>query len=1716
MSGPSEVKIRVLWQDTEAKRGIVDFARQSTAANKAVAMEARVAATATLSQALAIETLERAALSASRAQLASAQASTNLSRASKITADSLSLEAAAATKATVALERKAAVQARVADRALVFADTRQHRDLSYLARDQEDVKDRRVQMVSKVADGAMLAGGGALAGLAYAGTQAAKFETILNHMRANTVMTGQEFDAFKKHILEMGRSTGASMEEMSLAFMRAKNHGLDMKESMAVVDAATKSALATGSDIQETANVLAQTMHIFHLGADQTDAAMETLHQASLQGNVAMTELVQNFGLVEAVTSKYGLTLQDTAAVFSALTENGLNAAEAGTQVRDMMQHLTNPGKAAREEIEKLSKATGVDLVGDIKKLQAGTGSLSQTMVDLSKATGGHAVEVNKIIPAQRGAFGAMALTGKASEDLEKGLDKLTATMGGKLHPVQDAFAREQASAKGSLDRLNGSLETLYIKLGTSVLPILERGADAVFRVTEGFNKLDPETQKNVVSAIAAGGAFLFVAGGAMKAVTTVLEFTNALKLAQIGFGALGVAEGGAATAGLAAFGPGAAVVVAIAALGVEIIALKNDWDDVRAAQDQAANSALAYADKLKTLKAGTNRDALIATKQDLGRESGDLQSAIKQADQIKPRAGQNAEDMKIVRDASLRSQLGDAGYDTANDSYRTMAGAQSRLNALLPDLAKVTSALHAQTPAVNAANRMADTHADQLAPYQVPLLKAVGEFHNASVQCGEFIRKGASAFGMVGSIQSAANAALKGKNVVGSDGVDVHGAPRYPNGTVIYFGHQGAQHFVSTYVNDRGEQKVVENTEAGQGRGTWRVRADRNLSAIAAEYHGQQVAFHLPGVTGPTAGAAKPSINPYAGDTFGGGASDKAAAAALVQRAGLAADDAKRAYEQAVKAFEDTKSVHYLAAAEALRHTLAAREIAEAKADMAKADGAKDPDAAANGVGFERRRRDIEASAQKDIQALREKAGGTADDHRKAAADLAVNVLKGNLQAADQAVSRLEALAAVSTDPKNADALLAGYKAQAGAQLALLRETLKRSLADVPNVPGRQTERQAMVSSEQTEEMRVMSGLGDKTAEVDARRIESKQRLLSLQTEQAAAARAEEDAVLAAAQTEDARRPLREEIHRMTLKQLDATRQIALLDNETKFKPLLDRAAPVARPGIQAQSAAAARSINEDYGTAVGTENVSFGAQERDAANAAITTRADRLRTEAGLTDDLTAKMAKLAQAYDLMIGVEPDPAAAGLLRRQKQDEQDKLGLRRDSEAAQRSLSAGMMDNNPAVITGALDALKDLTTDARANRDEQASARTEYGTAIRDLTEQMKLSPHEAISRLNDERPNMTAGELASATAAAKAILAGMLNKSFSAIDDLHSPRDRKNALDTLKSSVETDPVYKAAGVADDAGKKIDAKLKESLKRSGIVDEFMGELSAGAGRASSGVVKSLLNPKDRKNIGKAFWLDIANAAEGALGNVVQKEVTHGLDGLLGAGTDALGGLLGGHRKSVPGADAGHAKGAGASTTGGMPGTITGYLGPLGSLLGHKTGKDGAQSVDTMHVANLVVAGTEGKTGVPGTKPGSAASGVGDMLSTGMGIASLLAGPLGGAGLVAKVAGASGIFGSIGKIFGFSEGGVVPGPRGAGDIVPAMLSPEEWVIPAAKVRAMREADTRIGAAPVAGQGGGQTVNYEAHYHQPVFHSAEDVDRENRRNAQRLTTAFTVG
>lgn len=390
----------------------------------------------------------------------------------------------------------------------------------------QKVSSSRRKLAGSVSTGLVVGGGLALGAAGYAAEKASGFQNALLDAKNNTVMAEAEYRKLGQTVLEIGRETGASLDGLAQGFMRAKNHAFDLNDSMKIVRAAAMSAVATNSDVAQTANVLSQTMHIFDIHGKDALAAMATLHTAANIGNMTAQEFVDNFGEAEAVAAGFGLKLNDVAAVFSAMTENGLNAAVSGTQLRDVLQHIVTPSKSARAEIALLTKLTGVDLVHDFTAGGVQAKGLTGVLLDMQKATGGNAAEIQKLIPAQRGSFGAIVVTSKGAKDLADNyalLSDKTAAIARLTKQYQD----RQETLKNKTDRLNNALIEMYVKVGPQLLPILQKMVDETLALIDGFNKLPAPVQSAIVKVVVWGGAIATALGLVTKLVIGVKDFAE-------------------------------------------------------------------------------------------------------------------------------------------------------------------------------------------------------------------------------------------------------------------------------------------------------------------------------------------------------------------------------------------------------------------------------------------------------------------------------------------------------------------------------------------------------------------------------------------------------------------------------------------------------------------------------------------------------------------------------------------------------------------------------------------------------------------------------------------------------------------------------------------------------------------------------------------------------------------------------------------------------------------------------------------------------------------------------------------------------------------------------------------------------------------------------------------------------------------------------------
>lgn len=423
------------------------------------------------------------------------------------------------------------------------------------------------EKMALVGAGMVALGGGIGAGLAGLVSVAADYQAKLVEIQNNTTMSDADVKQMHDSVLRLSEDTGSSTDKLAEGFMHITNLTGDASTATDILSVANESAVSTGDDVARVSNILANIMHEY--GADVSTAATATqrhaevsanaahymgvMHLAAAEANMTLSEFSANFGQVSAWAANTGVSVEEASAAFATLTKHGFDAAEAGTQVKNMLEHIIKPSAGSEKELKRLSQTTGVDLVNDFTAAGLHGKGLTGVLADLKLAyeRAGYSqdqmtAETMKLIPNIRGGAGAFTLLGTGAKDYAAILADLNDKQ--KVDNItRESYIRTTQTLGFQVGRTKAQLHATAIVLGESMLPTATKVADVVQGLTERVRQW-AEAHPQAVTQIAATAAVLLTLGGGVLIVTGLVTMALVplagfvLGLARVGIGAAGAA----------------------------------------------------------------------------------------------------------------------------------------------------------------------------------------------------------------------------------------------------------------------------------------------------------------------------------------------------------------------------------------------------------------------------------------------------------------------------------------------------------------------------------------------------------------------------------------------------------------------------------------------------------------------------------------------------------------------------------------------------------------------------------------------------------------------------------------------------------------------------------------------------------------------------------------------------------------------------------------------------------------------------------------------------------------------------------------------------------------------------------------------------------------------------------------------------------------------
>ena len=196
-----------------------------------------------------------------------------------------------------------------------------------------------------------------------------QFEQSSSNLAAVMGKSRDEITDLTNQAKQLGATTQYTATQILELQANLARLGFTQQEILNSTKAVQAMATAMGADLGEAASLAGSALRGFGLQATEMERVASVLSVGTTKSALSFEKLATALPIVQTTAAKTGFTIEDTVAMLGKLTDNGINAASAATQLRKILNDATTDGT-------KLATALG----GPVK-------SFDELVVALDKAS---------------------------------------------------------------------------------------------------------------------------------------------------------------------------------------------------------------------------------------------------------------------------------------------------------------------------------------------------------------------------------------------------------------------------------------------------------------------------------------------------------------------------------------------------------------------------------------------------------------------------------------------------------------------------------------------------------------------------------------------------------------------------------------------------------------------------------------------------------------------------------------------------------------------------------------------------------------------------------------------------------------------------------------------------------------------------------------------------------------------------------------------------------------------------------------------------------------------------------------------------------------------------------------------------------------------------------------------------------------------------------
>ena len=323
---------------------------------------------------------------------------------------------------------------------------------------------------------------------------------------ANTMLklSGEDLKAFKAGVLDLSDTYGKSAEDIARAgYSVSSVLHTSGEDTITILDSIAQAAKAGKISTEEAGNGVIRMMSIYGVKAEDAMKVVDTLSGTVKAGNANWQDMAQILPNVAGLAKPLGVSFNEVAGAFAAVSSKAGSSAEAGTALRGVLTGLMKPSDDMKDAMKEMGYANAQEALEAI--------GLEGVLSNLGEKYGDNAEKIGELFPNIRGITGAVAMFANEGKDLSEAMNMVADSTGETQKQIQAG----QGSAENFSDAMN-KLKNAGIRLFTAIEPMLTKFIAWISDLATKFSELSPATKKIIVvmaGLVAVLGPVLMVLG---------------------------------------------------------------------------------------------------------------------------------------------------------------------------------------------------------------------------------------------------------------------------------------------------------------------------------------------------------------------------------------------------------------------------------------------------------------------------------------------------------------------------------------------------------------------------------------------------------------------------------------------------------------------------------------------------------------------------------------------------------------------------------------------------------------------------------------------------------------------------------------------------------------------------------------------------------------------------------------------------------------------------------------------------------------------------------------------------------------------------------------------------------------------------------------------------------------------------------------------------